>query len=255
MLTIEELKGVADSVGELRGWDFSRVKSKRDPVPWNYAAFVCNYLSADTELLDVGTGGGEQISSFRQGIGIDPDPKMVDAANQTLKSAQIKNLRFQERSAERIPFDGESFDIVLNRHAPIVPQEVLRVLRPNGHFVTQQVGGNNTQNIFDAFGWGSNAAQTKRTSTGNGLIAQEPATLAKAFKEQGARVEAEGEYNVPYFFKDVESFIFFVKSIPLPEEISVDKHGPTLLKLLEEHTGTRGIETNEHRTLLVVRKV
>jgi hypothetical protein len=55
--------------------------------------------------------------------------------------------------------------------------------------------------------------------------------------------------------KDVQSFIFFVKSIPLSEETSVDKHGQTLLKFVEERTDTRGIETNEHRTLLIVRKL
>jgi SAM-dependent methyltransferase len=180
---------------------------------------------------------------------------MIDAANKNLSSAPSRNLRFQQGSAEKVPFEDESFDIVLNRHAPVMPQEVLRVLRPNGHFATQQVGGNNTQNIFDAFGWESNAVQTKRASIDSSLIAQDAGTLAKAFKEQGARIEAQGEYNVPYIFKDVESFIFFVRSIPLPEEISVDKHGPTLLKFLEEHMGKRGIETNEHRTLLVVRKV
>jgi SAM-dependent methyltransferase len=187
-LTIEELKGIADSVGDRRGWDFSRVKSETDPVPWNYPDVVRKYVSADHEVLDVGTGGGEQFSklasSFRQGIGIDPDLSMIDAANKNLSSAPSRNLRFQQGSAEKVPFEDESFDIVLNRHAPVMPQEVLRVLRPNGHFATQQVGGNNTQNIFDAFGWESNAVQTKRASIDSSLIAQDAGTLAKRSKSR-----------------------------------------------------------------------
>jgi len=36
-LTLEELKQISDSVGERTGWDFSRMRVERDPVPWNYA--------------------------------------------------------------------------------------------------------------------------------------------------------------------------------------------------------------------------
>ena len=36
-MTLEELKRIAASVGERRGWDFSRMQADRDLVPWEYA--------------------------------------------------------------------------------------------------------------------------------------------------------------------------------------------------------------------------
>jgi len=36
-LTLEQLKLISDSVGESTGWDFSRMRVERGPVPWNYA--------------------------------------------------------------------------------------------------------------------------------------------------------------------------------------------------------------------------
>ena len=35
-LAYEQLKRISDSVGERTGWDFSRVRAERAPVPWNY---------------------------------------------------------------------------------------------------------------------------------------------------------------------------------------------------------------------------
>ena len=39
-ITFDELKRIAESVGEPRGWDFSRLRDARDPVPWDYADVV-----------------------------------------------------------------------------------------------------------------------------------------------------------------------------------------------------------------------
>ncbi len=61
-------------------------------------------------------------------------------------------------------------------------------------------------------------------------------------------------YDVPYFYSDVESLVFFLKSAPLPEEFDPNRHYPVVCKFIEENTTPRGIQTNEHRELLVVRK-
>ena len=39
-MTLEELERIAAAVDERRGWDFSRVRDDRDPVPWDYASVV-----------------------------------------------------------------------------------------------------------------------------------------------------------------------------------------------------------------------
>ena len=42
-----------------------------------------------------------------------------------------------------MPFEDESFDIILNRHGDLAPEEFFRVLKKGGLFVTQQVGAYN----------------------------------------------------------------------------------------------------------------
>lgn len=56
-MSYEELKAIADSVGELHGWDFSRMRTDRDPMPWDYAEIVRGYLRPTDHVLDIATGG------------------------------------------------------------------------------------------------------------------------------------------------------------------------------------------------------
>lgn len=76
-MTLEELQYIAASVSERRGWDFSRVRDDRDPVPWDYAEVVRRYLQPSGRVLDIGTGGGERFLAlaphFGTGVDIDAD--------------------------------------------------------------------------------------------------------------------------------------------------------------------------------------
>jgi SAM-dependent methyltransferase len=82
--TEEKLAGVLASVPRRSGWDFSGMRDLREPVPWDYPEVAARYLRAGDEVLDVGTGGGEQFGElaacFGRGLGIDVDPAMVDQA-------------------------------------------------------------------------------------------------------------------------------------------------------------------------------
>jgi hypothetical protein len=56
-------------------------------------------------------------------------------------------MRIAEFVGERSGWD------LLNRHAPTVVAEIVRVLGPGGVFITQQVGRRNTENIHSVFGF------------------------------------------------------------------------------------------------------
>ena len=133
---------------------------ERAPVPWEYAEIVQRYLTPESHVLDVGTGGGEVFLKlagyFGQGVGIDRKPHMIATALENRSSSLSDRVSFEVMDARNLLFSDSTFDVVLNRHAPIFIDEILRVLCPGGYFITQQVGGRNAQSIFDAFGWGSN---------------------------------------------------------------------------------------------------
>ena len=79
--------------------------------------------------------------------------------------------------------------------------------------------------------------------------------LAEQFRHLGCHILAQAEYDVPYWFLDRESCIFYILSIPWPEEIVLEKHWQNINQILETYETERGIETNEHQGLLIVQKL
>lgn len=74
------------------------------------------------------------------------------------------------------------------------------------------------------------------------------------FQELGCHVLAKAEYDVPYWFEDTESLIFYILSVPWPERIELETHWHAINNIMETCRSERGFESNEHQELLVVRK-
>lgn len=158
--TEHELQVIADNVGERSGWDFSRMATERDSVPWDFVQVVKNFLRPADIVLDVGTGGGERLlslsSNYASAVGVDPDPAMIRVARDNAQPTS--NVRFVLASAERLePLDDGPFDVVLTRHAPVDVAELDRVTRAGGLFIHQGIGTRNMSNIRQAFDTGSEA--------------------------------------------------------------------------------------------------
>jgi hypothetical protein len=48
--------------------------------------------------------------------------------------------------------------------------------------------------------------------------------------------------------------MFWMMSVPWPEEIEHEKHWQNINRILETSTTSRGIEINEHRGLFIIQK-
>src|SRR5919199_1701398 len=96
LLSYESLRQIADGIAPIHGWDFSKMRSRRDPVPWDYQDVVRAYLNPTSQVLDVGTGGGERFLRlapyFGSGVGVDPDPDMLRAAHENAAAAVGRGL-------------------------------------------------------------------------------------------------------------------------------------------------------------------
>ncbi|QPC81762.1 class I SAM-dependent methyltransferase [Phototrophicus methaneseepsis] len=241
------LKDMALRVGQREGWDFSRVRDQRDPVPWDYEQVVVPYLSTHARVLDIGTGGGERLLKLLpllgSAVGVDADEAMIQTAQANARSAQQYQLSFRVMRSEKLLFDDNAFDVVLCRHAPYDVGEVLRVLKPGAVFITQQVGWLNTANIYRAFG--------QRPQHNDGT---DPYKMGRRFKAAGCDVLVQASYDVPYRFLDVESLIFWLQAVPVPSDFAMETHWQGVQDIIQRYSTSRGIETNEHRTLLVVRR-
>jgi arsenite methyltransferase len=100
-------------------------------------------------ILDIGCGCGLDsfVSALEAGpegrvVGIDLTTEMLAWACKAKADACIRNIHFQIASAEALPFESASFDLVIsNGVLNLVPdkesafREIARVLRPEGNFV------------------------------------------------------------------------------------------------------------------------
>ena len=248
--SVHELQAIADDVGERRGWDFGRMATERDPVPWDFMDVVAAFLRPTDVVLDIGTGGGERLvrlaSAYASGVGVDPDPAMIRVARSNARG--VPNVRFLQASAEHLaPLEGEAFDVVLTRHAPVDVAELNRVTKSGGLFLCQGVGARNMANIRRAFNTGSEAAY---------LDAHQ--SVLRDLSARSWHLVTEAQYDVRYRVKDVPSLIFWFKAIAganeVPADFSVATHHEVINALIHEFGTPRGLATNEHRTLIIARK-
>ncbi|HEX3722192.1 MAG TPA: class I SAM-dependent methyltransferase [Nitrolancea sp.] len=258
-VTIQALRELVETIADRRGWNFASMKVDCDPVPWDYEDVVREYLWSDCRVLDIGTGGGEVFLRlaplFREGIGIDADPEMIRVAGENSPVSMCDRVSFLTMPAEALRFPDASFDVILNRQAPFVLAEIARVLRPGGIFVSQQVGDHNTQNIFEALGWESNGTYIQALHVE--LEEPPPISLESAaaeFASSGCTIVRQESYDVPYYFQDLASLVFWLRAAPIPMNFDDDRHVQAIATYIAENWTPRGIRTNEHRELLVVAK-
>ena len=129
------------------GWEFSHLENRYEvsPLPWDYRERVREFLRPGVRLLDMGTGGGELLLTLRHPYELTSVTEgwapNVELCRKRLEPLGITVREYDSERSEPMPFDDDSFDLVLNRHESYDLTEVRRVLKKNGFFLTQQVGG------------------------------------------------------------------------------------------------------------------
>ena len=246
---IEQWK-VEESIAHIHGWDFSHIEGRyaeQDDLPWDYRAVIGEYLRPEMSLLDIDTGGGEFLLSLNH-------PYENTAAmenylhNVELCKKVLLPLGIDFRSGdgkEKLPFDDGSFDMVINRHGDFNAEEICRILKPDGLFITQQVGAENDRELVSLLCGGMELPFPEQYLT----------IASRKFEEAGFQILRGEECFRPIQFFDVGALVWFARIIQWEfPDFSVDTHLENLLKaqkILEEHGSVDG---SIHRFLLVAKK-
>ena len=68
-------------------------------------------------VLDLGCGDGRLalgVAPFAASVdGLDPDPDTIAAAAETARQMGFRNVHFEVGAAQRLPYPGGSFDVVI----------------------------------------------------------------------------------------------------------------------------------------------
>ncbi|HYB45671.1 MAG TPA: hypothetical protein VEC92_04035 [Nitrososphaerales archaeon] len=232
------------------GWDFSYIDGRyvEGKPSWDFAGEARRMVQRSRSMLDIGTGGGEFLSS------LSPLPGTCCATEGYAPNSYVARDRLlpigvdvvftfcddnglvPQRGA--LPFKGGIFDFVMDRHESFVANEVERVLRRGGVFATQQVGDGNNPELHEFFG------KTRASEKG-----KRPWNLAEAVDEiesAGMKIVQKREERMSSRFLDVGALVYYLKAIPweIPD-FDVRTYRERLLEMHKQilRTGSFGVTT------------
>jgi len=201
------------------GWDFSPIagRMQESAVEWDFGALLRHPLDSVDAVLDLGTGGGELLSSLA------PLPARTVATEAHLPNVVVARQRLAPLNVtvvevtgapdnitiapgeglNTLPFTDAAFPLVINRHESYYPSEVFRILQAGGSFLTQQVGGAHHQQV-------------------NQLMAAPPgydqrwdlAFAARQLEAAGFLIQDRREAFPQTVFTDVGALVYYLKAVP-----------------------------------------
>ena len=232
---------------QMIGWDFSFLydKLEEEPMPWDYKTLIEKYLTKEHTLLDIETGGGEFLLSLSHPYektyaieGYEPNYKLCKERLAPLGITVKRGL-----GEETLRFKDNTFDIIINRHGAYIEDEVKRVLKNGGIFITQQVGSYNNKPMSDLLTpWREDDYESFTLES-----------ELKRFKEKGFTVLDSNEKKLYARYNSIEGVIFMAKIIEWEfPGFSVDLCYKALEKIDNIIQKEGYFESMEHRFMMVL---
>jgi SAM-dependent methyltransferase len=190
------------------GWNFDWLNGRatEDRPSWKYSQLLATRYRRAHKALDLQSGGGETLASLpdlppllvaTEGYG----PNLTHAAG-LLRPRGALVVGTDDRY-EMLPFSSGTFDLVTSRH-PISTwwNEIERVLRPGGSYLSQQVGPDSVRELseFIMGPWPEGSARDPR-------LAERQAT------EAGLQVNDIQEERLRTVFYDIGAVVYFLRLV------------------------------------------
>ena len=136
-------------VGKEIGWSFAKINPiVENPSGFNYYKEVTNLIGNETVMLDIGCGSAEKAVRY---FSFAKEIFETDNEIEMLKKAQVNAEKYYETNPNtkskfkfqimdcngKFPFDDGMFDVVVSRHCGANMNEVFRVLKQGGAFVSE----------------------------------------------------------------------------------------------------------------------
>lgn len=233
----------------ISGWDFSVIKnrSKEHPPTWSYPALARSHMRGITSMLDQDTGGGEVLSSFApfplHTWATESYPPNIPIAKKRLEPLGVQIISTSIISS--IPLLDSSLELVLNRHGGYSSDELFRLLKPGGIFLTQQVGGQNCIRLNELlqdqvefeYAYWTKELITRQLSTAGFMI-----------------LTCLEDYPTLEFY-DIGALVFFLRIVSWQiADFSIDKYRQKLLAIHQDILANEPLLVQEHRILVEAQK-
>ena len=137
----------------VEGWDFSWFdgRATEERPPWGYASLMGERMRVVDSALDLETGGGEVLATM-------PRPPALLVATESWRPnvfiarapARLGGHVVAVADGPTLPFVDGVFELVVSRHPVVVLwEEIPRVLRPGGTYLSQQIGAGTNRELIE----------------------------------------------------------------------------------------------------------
>ena len=172
----------------------------------------------------------------------------VMVARERLGPLGVKVFEIEEEKEPpfnaNLPFDNGFFDLIINRHEAYYPQELLRILKSEGIFITQQVGSISVLSLKQFL-----TGKTEAVSNWNLKSAVDE------LRSAGFQIIEQQEDVQFYRFYDIGAVAYFMKTIPwIIEDFSIEKYKDRLRELHVQIQENGFYDTPLHRFIIVAQK-
>ena len=241
---------VAEAAAEpAEGWDFDWFagRATEERPAWGYSRLLGEQMASAKVALDVQTGGGEVLAAVPRPapvlVATESWPPNLALARQNLRAVGAAVVQAGDEGP--LPFQPDSFDLVVSRHPTIaVWPEIARVLRPGGRYFSQQVGAGSNRELTD-FMMGPQPVAPGRSPQAAVAEAGQAGLVVTGLREQALRVEFHDVGAVAYFLRKV------LWTVP---GFTVDGYREQLARM-HEHIGAHGpFVSHAQRFLIEARK-
>jgi SAM-dependent methyltransferase len=246
--TFDRLLAEAGSI-PVDGWDFSWFdgRATEERPSWGYSGLLAARMPRAEAALDIQTGGGEILARI-------PQPPRVLAATESWRpNLEIarNNLRplgallVEAADDAGLPFATGTFDLVVSRHPTVtVWDEIARVLRPGGSYLSQQVGAGSNRELTD-FIMGPQPVGPARSPARAVELAEAAGLVVVDLREQALRV----------VFHDVGAVVVFLRKViwTVPD-FTVDRYRDRLAALHRRIQDNGPFVAHSQRFLIEARK-
>lgn len=129
---------------KIKDWDFSRIKYITESLTsWDMYEELKNCATANSKVLDLGTGGGEKVLKYfpecKEILGTDFSSEMINTANDNLNKSKKKNISFKVMDNLNMTTEDNYYDIVVARHTCIDAKQIYKTLKKDGKLILRGV--------------------------------------------------------------------------------------------------------------------
>ncbi|WP_411104445.1 methyltransferase domain-containing protein [Streptomyces sp. cmx-4-9] len=206
--TFDHLVAEAESVS-VDGWDFSWLdgRATEQRPSWGYQGLLRERLASVRSVLDIQTGGGELLAGAAPlpplTVATESWPPNVQKATELLHP--LGAVVVVDADEPPLPFGDGAFELVASRHPVTVWwDEIARVLRPGGAYLSQQVGPASVFELVEFF-LGPQPEEVRRRRHPDDAVAAAAAAGLEVVDLRSERLRTE--------LHDIGAVIYFLRKV------------------------------------------